>query len=134
MKKHIVNQEVRFADIDSMGHVNNAVFLNYFEQARISFFNDALDIKWDWSHQGVILAKNELEYHSPVMLEDQIHTVIGCESLGTKSFTLVYEIYAKRNGKEELCCRGKSVMVCFDYNQQKSIEIPELWRDKMQEN
>ncbi|MDA0882981.1 MAG: thioesterase family protein, partial [Bacteroidetes bacterium] len=46
--------EVRFRDIDAMGHVNNAVYLSYFEQARIGFFNAIVDDKWDWNKLGVL--------------------------------------------------------------------------------
>ena len=44
--------EIRFADIDAMGHVNNAVYFSYFEQARIHFFRQWIGLEWNWNEHG----------------------------------------------------------------------------------
>jgi acyl-CoA thioester hydrolase len=119
--------EIRFADIDAMGHVNNAVYLSYFEQARIHFFSQILDTKWDWKRQGILVAKNEINYKLPVVLKDRIEIHVTCSHIGTKSFTLTYEL---RRG-EELCTTGSSVLVCFDHNSQRPAVIPQEWREKL---
>jgi acyl-CoA thioester hydrolase len=119
--------EIRFADIDAMGHVNNAVYLSYFEQARIHFFSQILDTKWDWKRQGILVAKNEINYKLPVLLKDKIDIHVACSHIGTKSFTLTYEL--RRGG--ELCTTGLSVLVCFDHEGQRPAVIPEVWREKL---
>ena len=52
---------VRFSDIDAMGHVNNAIYLNYFEQARMSFFQESIGKEWDWKKDGIVLGRNEID-------------------------------------------------------------------------
>ena len=64
--------QVRFSDCDMMQHVNNAVYLNYFEEARIHYFRQMLGMDWDWKKTGVILRKNELEYLKPVFLHEPV--------------------------------------------------------------
>jgi len=54
--------QIRFADIDIMGHVNNAVYLSYFEYTRVYYFEKLVGKKWDWKNNGTILIKNEVEY------------------------------------------------------------------------
>lgn len=66
-----VKIQVRFADIDVMGHVNNAVYLSYFEMARVLIFSKLLGADWDWNQYGVLLRKNEIEYLKPVTLNEQ---------------------------------------------------------------
>ncbi|MDG1262127.1 MAG: acyl-CoA thioesterase, partial [Flavobacteriales bacterium] len=64
--------EVRFGDIDVMGHVNNAVYLSYFEQARMAFFKELIGGEWDWNEAGILLARNEVDYIQPILLSDQV--------------------------------------------------------------
>ena len=115
--------QVRFADLDTMGHVNNSVYLSYFEYARVHYFNELLGLNWDWSRFGVLVAKNEISYLKPVLLNDVPHVEVLLESIGSKSITLAYEITV--NGA--LTTTGKSVLVCFDSSAQTSIPVSEDW-------
>lgn len=119
--------EIRFADIDAMGHVNNAVYFSYFEQARIHFFREMIGGKWDWTTDGILVAHNEIDYKMPVLLNDHIEIHTWCSQIGQKSFTVHYEV---RRG-EQICSSGKSVLVCFNHATQKTQEIPSIWRDML---
>jgi acyl-CoA thioester hydrolase len=123
--KNSVNIQVRFSDIDSLGHVNNSVYLNYFEMARVEFFTPLLGHDWDWSKQGVILRKNEVEYLRPVLLHQKPEIIIYTKSIGTKSFILEYEL--KIEG--EIYTIGSSVLVCFNLIENRSIDIPLKMRE-----
>jgi len=117
--------QVRFSDLDVMGHVNNAIYLSYFEYARVYYFGLLLGKEWDWKTAGVLLVKNEVEYFIPILLTDTPEITIGLESIGTKSFCLNYEV--KVNGK--VTTTGKSTLVCFDSRKHTSIEIPERMKE-----
>ena len=120
--------EVRFADIDVMGHVNNAVYLSYFEQARIGFFKLIADENWDWQKLGILLAKNEVNYLAPLLLNDEAWIETRCVRLGEKSMTFAYEIKKMLKGQGMLITTGQSVLVCFDATTQKTISVPDAWR------
>ena len=117
--------QIRFGDCDMAGHVHNAAYLHYFETARISFFVSELGIEWDWKKNGLILKKSVIEYHSPVYLEDQIKIDVSTIDIGSKSFTLSYSVFDSNN---VLKAYGESVIVCYDYNEMKTIEIPHMIR------
>lgn len=125
--------EIRFADIDVMGHVNNAVYLSYFEQARMGFFKELVGAEWNWERDGILLARNEIDYLSPVLLNDRLRIVTQTERIGNTSLTLVYEGFRKAHGaeNEEPCVRGKSVLVCFDYHARSKKNVPEAWKTKL---
>lgn len=112
--------QVRFSDCDMMQHVNNAIYLNYFEEARIHYFRHLVGIDWDWKKNGVLLRKNELEYLKPVFLNDPVTIEVFLKHVGDKSFTLAYEV--KVLG--ELRTTGTSVLVCYDSVVKTSIPIP----------
>ncbi len=112
--------QVRYSDLDVLGHVNNCVYLSYFEMARVHYFGQLLGQDWDWEKNGVILVKNEVEYHLPVLLHHKPTIAVRTEDIGNKSFTLSYKIYAG----DQLMSTGKSILVCYDSRRQKTVTIP----------
>ncbi|MEY3398908.1 MAG: hypothetical protein RL220_1502 [Bacteroidota bacterium] len=121
-------QEIRFSDIDAMGHVNNAIYFTYLEQARISFFRQLLGKPWDWNALGIIVARNTMDYQRPVTMKDNLVIKVSPTHLGTKSFTLSYQLTGVSNGEQVEFGTATSILVCFDYGQRKTIEIPDQWR------
>jgi acyl-CoA thioester hydrolase len=115
--------QVRFRDCDVMGHVNNAVYLSYFEQARMHYFQQMVGQEWDWRKNGIILVKNEVTYLKPILLTDVPEIHVYLKEIGTKSFTLSYEIKVN----EKTVSTGVSKLVCFDFFEEKSVELmPEM--------
>ena len=121
-KKIITDLEVRFRDIDSMGHVNNAVFLTYFEEGRKVFLEKVMDII-DPADYPFILANISCDYLKPVKLGDQLSLKIWIGEIGDKSFTFNYHVI-DRNNASIVFSKGKSVMVFFDYIENKTMRIP----------
>lgn len=119
--------QVRLTDIDILGHVNNAIYLSYFEMTRIHYFNLLVGPNWDWMENGVVLVHNEVQYIQPIFLADAPEIHMFCNKIGNKSFTLSYEIYVDG----QLKTTGSSTLVGFNSNQQKSIEIPALMRESL---
>ncbi|MCU0398445.1 MAG: acyl-CoA thioesterase [Cyclobacteriaceae bacterium] len=127
--KHKVPIQIRFKDIDKMGHVNNANYLTYIETARIKYFEDAVGDNKKWSHQvGIILARTEIDYKAPVFLHDSINVYTRCSRIGTKSLTLEWSIVRDKNGEEQITAQGLSVLVCYDYVHEKTIALPDEQR------
>jgi acyl-CoA thioester hydrolase len=119
---------IRFNDLDSYGIVNNAVYITYFEEGRKLWFQDRMNSGWDWEQNGILLARHEVDYLLPLTLSDEAEIQLGVTNIGHKSFEVSYLIY-KRNGDSWLeCTRGKSVVVCYDYQKRHTIAIPEEWR------
>lgn len=123
--------QIRFADVDLAGHVHNSVYLHWFELARMAFLRDIIPPGHDWKAQGLILARNEVDYRMPVRLHDSIVAEAWCSALGSKSFDLSYRITRTDGDMPGTVAEGRSVMVCFDYNTQRTIAIPSAWREVM---
>ena len=116
--------EIRFADIDAMGHVNNAVYFSYFEQARMAYFKERVARIWDWNEDGVNVARNEIDYIYPVFLNDRMNIRLWVEHVGSKSFSVCYRVVVG----ERLCASGKSVLVCFNHKNKATQVLPEAWK------
>lgn len=120
--------QIRFSDVDSLGHVNNAFYLSYFELARMELFKIS-GLKINWHKTGIILARIEIDYLKPILLHDSVEITCKAGAAGNKSFELLYEIFlSNKEGNRQLICKGKSIQVCFDYELNRSVIIPEDWR------
>jgi acyl-CoA thioester hydrolase len=128
MKIEPAKIQVRFSDCDMMGHVNNAVYLSYFEMARIYYFGMLLAKDRDWKKEGVLLRKNEVEYLKPVLLHDVPQISVYLENIGSKSFTVAYELRVDN----ELRTIGKSVLVCYNSIENKTFEVTEELRSALE--
>ena len=111
--------QVRFRDCDMMGHVNNAVYLSYFEQARMHYFEELIGADWDYKKDGILLVKNEVEYLKPILLHDLPEIIVYLVEIGEKSFTLGYDVRVN----DEIRSKGISKLVCFDFKSQKSVKV-----------
>lgn len=117
------NETVRFNDLDGMGHVNNAVYSTYLEQARLAWFGQDERMPLE----DVILARTEIDFRSPLSVGEVVEIGVRLSRLGTKSFELEYEMRA--GGR--LVAEAKSVLVGYDYEHARSIEVPARWRQRL---
>lgn len=130
--KHRTPIQIRFKDVDALGHVNNANHLTYFEYARIHFFDELIGGDIDWETEGMILAHQQVSYKKPIYLKDAISVVTWFVKSGTTSFELAYEIVrTEKDGSETICATGSSVQVCYNYKEQKPIPVPKSWLEKL---
>jgi acyl-CoA thioester hydrolase len=119
--------EVRYGDLDPQGHLNNAKYLTYIEQARINYVRH-LGL-WDggsFLELGMILAEVRLTFHQPVLFGQAVQVGVRVTRLGNKSLEMEFHIEDAQNGT--LFASGSSVQVAYDYKERKTIAVPEKWR------
>jgi acyl-CoA thioester hydrolase len=132
MYRHKTPIQIRFKDVDRLGHVNNANHITYFELGRVEYFNALMgDLRIDWDSESLILAKIEMEYKQPILLDDKILVYTWVSRTGTKSFDMACSIVKVIDDKETEVAKGLAVIVCFNYKTQQTIAIPEAWKKKM---
>src|SRR5215212_3810814 len=123
--RHLV--EVRLADTDAMGHVNNANYLTYVEIARVAYYEqvtgNALPIGTHGAEEGMILAEIRMTYRSPAFYGETITVETRIERIGRTSFGMVHRITApeSRYGPARLVGVGESVLVSYDYEADRPI-------------
>ncbi|MCR8556300.1 acyl-CoA thioesterase [Mucilaginibacter sp. BJC16-A38] len=120
---------IRFSDIDAVGHVNNAIYLTYFEVARFNYWKEA--INWNLRENGVIVGRSEVNYLKPITLEDEIFCYVRTTRIGNSSFDIMHLLVRITPHGEEICTTGKTVCISYDYSLNKSISIPQKERDMM---
>ena len=125
--------DVRYGDLDAQGHLNNAMYLTYFETGRIKY----------WAHLGLfnpgdsflnigmIMADAQVTFKSAVEYGTSVKVGVRISRLGNKSMTSEYVIVNADTGEE--LATGSSVLVAYDYRARKTIPIPDVMREKITE-
>ena len=123
--------EVRYGDLDPQGHVNNAKHLTYFEQARIAYLIELglFTIDQSFMEIGVILADVHITYLEPIYFGQSIKVGVHAAELRNKSMKWSQNIVDVKSGRE--IAKGEVVMVTYDYRAEKTIPIPQVWREKI---
>lgn len=113
--------EVRFRDVDAMGHVNNAVYFTYFESGRFKFFYSE-PRKKKFPGFAFILAHVSCDFIRPVTLDDHLTLRMWIKEIGSKSFKFNYQLTDAADPAVAFAT-GESVQVCFDYQKNVSVAI-----------
>ena len=121
--------EVRFSDLDVLGHVNNARYLTYMEQARVAYFRMLRLRKPNEPRVGFILASAHIDFQRPILMDSQVRVGVRVTRLGNKSFTMAYRLEDAVDGA--IFATAETVQVSFDYEKQRSIPLPDVWRQAM---
>ena len=125
--------EVRYGDLDPQGHLNNAKYLTYFEQARIRYFETLGLFSKGQSFMdiGVIVSDIHIKYLAPVYLGAAIKIGVRTAGIGNKSITLQQTILNEDGG--QLYADGNVVLVAYNYHAHQTTPVLDEWRRKITE-
>jgi acyl-CoA thioester hydrolase len=127
--RSVHTQEVAFRDLDAFGHVNNAVYLTYLENARVTYLRDVLGVD-SLSSLLVIVASVQIDFRSRASLGDALEVGSRVSRVGGKSFDLDHEI---RGPGGRLVAEAHTVLVAFDYEQDGPMDVPAEWRERIED-
>jgi acyl-CoA thioester hydrolase len=125
--------EVRYGDLDPQGHVNNANYLTFIEQARVNYIihlglfekgQSFLDV-------GVILADAYLTFKSSIQFGQAVRVGVCIMRLGNKSMNMEYRLEDAETSAE--LATASTVLVTYDYRTHQIVPIPEHWREKIKQ-
>jgi len=122
--------QVRFRDCDLFGHVNNAVYFTYMEEARWAYWRELTGDAVEHRLPGLILARTEMDFVRPVRPSERLAVWLGTTAIGRTSISMDCEILDDRGA---IVARGKAVMVTYDYSAGKPVPVPDWARARIEE-
>lgn len=128
--RHKTDLQIRFSDVDVLGHVNNTVYLSFYDTGKAYFFQDIHERIIEWNNVETVIANVDCAYIHPIFFGNRVAVYSRCESIGEKSFTLLQIIADTETGTIHSAC--KTVMVCFDPEKKVAIDMPPHWRKALE--
>jgi acyl-CoA thioester hydrolase len=129
--RHHILIQVRWGDMDALGHVNNAKYLSYLELARIDYCETLSLWNGDLSSTGLIMARIELDYKLPLTAGDDVHVFTRCSRLGNRSLDTEQLIVRVEDGTLHVAAQSTITVVAYDYQTNRSTPIPSEWRARI---
>jgi acyl-CoA thioester hydrolase len=128
--RHVEPVTVRWGDMDSMGHVNNAKYFTYCESARMSYFAAVRmqEHREDEQH-GPALVAATLNFRRQVHYPAELEVATRVREIGRSSFKMEYEIFHR--GTDERVADGTGVIVWTDYGSGRSVPLPESLKEEI---
>ena len=118
--------EVRFRDLDALGHVNNAVYLTYFEVARLHYWKKLFG-KEAFDRHGFVVVRAECNYRSPAQAGEVLEVFARVSEMKRSSFIFEYQIVEPQTAR--IVADGSTVQACFDPKEKRAKPIPQDLRD-----
>lgn len=115
---------VQWGDMDAFGHVNNVVYIQWFESARIDFL-ESVPSAVTMAAGGVapILASVRCDYKKQLHFPDTVHIGSRATKIGRTSFEIEHAVFSEK--LQKIAALGTSVVVVFDYATNRPVRIPE---------
>lgn len=124
--KHRLPIQVRFNDIDSLGHVNNAIYLTYFDLGKSDYFQTVKSTIIDWSKIDIVVANVNIDYHAPTFMHEKLEVLTQITGIGNKSLKMLQLLINAETGELKSSC--KTVMVGYHPESKTSKLISQDWR------
>ncbi len=118
---------VRYRDLDTYGHVNNAVYATYVEQARLAYLTTVLDAETP-RDLSIVIAELTVEFHAPIAGRTTVRAGAAVTDVGETSFEMRFELHAD----DELVATARSTQVRIDRQSGQSRALPAEWRDRFE--
>lgn len=129
--RHRIPLQIRFNDIDMLGHLNNSVYLTFMDLAKARYFKAAnSDQDVDIREMGVVIVNLNVNFFAPVFFDDEIEVETATVAIGEKSITLEQRIYSVPNHQIKCTCR--TIMSGFDIKTNTSMPISDEWIEKLE--
>lgn len=130
--KHKIQLSVRYADLDTLAHVNNKAYLSYLEEARIAYYNDVIDLNLSNLDFSSVVANINISYKYPIFFSNKLVVYTRCSKIGSKSFELENVIVAiNEKNEENIAATSITTMVSVDLKTGKTIENDSVKMDKI---
>ena len=121
--------QIRFNDVDQMGHINNAVIMEYFDLGKSEYFS-AVGIPPEQGLFTVVIVHLEVDFASQIRFHDNIHVTTHIERIGNKSVTMLQQVVNSDNGT--ICATCRTILSGYSRVTNTSAPIPDNVRQDIE--
>lgn len=127
--RHIANVQTRFNDFDMLGHLNNSVYLQFMDLAKVEYFEAVTGKPIDMHGPGVVIVNINVNFFSPAYMREPLAVVTACVKISRRSFTIEQRVLNPETG--DVKCVATTVMASFDPATATSPELDPAWTEAL---
>lgn len=124
--RHYMPLQIRFTDIDMLGHLNNAIYVNFFDLGKTHYFSTVLGGPLNWDTISLVIVNINCSFLAPVHFTDKIEVFTKTVSIGERSVKMDQRIVNSETGETHATCQ--TVLAGFDIRNQSGIPVTDEWR------
>ena len=127
--RHSIPVQMRFNDIDMLGHLNNSVYMEFMDLGKASYFKTVLPQRIDWKQINVVIVNINCDFFAPAYFHEPLEVMTAVTSVSERSFKLEQRIVNAKTG--EVKCIGRTIMAGFDVKTAQSAPISAEWLEAL---
>jgi acyl-CoA thioester hydrolase len=121
---HRIPIQIRFSDIDRLGHINNSIYNQYLDVARLDYMNKTIGNLTDWDDKTIVLVHVACDFLQSTFMTDTIFVTTKITKIGNRSITMNQEII---DDKGNIKVKSISILSTLDVANNTSFPVPEEW-------
>lgn len=126
---HVVDLQTRFSDIDMLGHINNSVYITFFDLGKADYMTTALGQKMEAGHVAAAIVNINASFFSPAYFNEPLRVATAVTRLSNRSLTMEQRIFNPSTGDVKCC--ATSILAGFDPLTATSVELPQQFVDRV---
>lgn len=119
--RHSTPCQLRFNDIDALGHVNNNVYLQFFDLGKYMYFTEVMGDSFDMEHLAVVVVNINCDFFQPAVMGEALCVRTAVSAVGDKSLTLIQQVYDRNSAAVK--CQCATIMATFDRETHRSTPV-----------
>lgn len=126
---HSTPLQLRFSDVDVLGHVNNTVYFAFFDTGKAHYFTTVRKELVDWQHVDTVIANVNCAFIASIVFGEDVEVLTTCTSISDKSFKILQLIRERNTGQPKALC--ETIMVSIDPQTHEPRSLPDSWREML---
>lgn len=127
---HRTPLQMRFNDIDMLGHLNNSIYLTFFDLAKTKYFAAVNGEPVDISKMGLVIVNINANFCAPTFFNEEVEAETAVSHIGNKSLTMEQRIVRVKDRQVKCACT--TILAGFDLKTGTSIPVAEEWVEKLE--
>lgn len=128
--RHTTPIQIRFSDIDILGHVNNNAYMSYLDLGKANYLSSVVPMGKNLQGLNAVIVSVKIDFTGQTFYHDHIEVVTGVSSVSKKSFTMEQRVICPETG--DVRCIATTILAAFDKAAGKAIEIKQDWVDALE--
>ncbi|MDR1199251.1 MAG: acyl-CoA thioesterase [Prevotellaceae bacterium] len=122
---HKIQIQIRFSDIDRLGHVNNSIYAQYLDVARLDYMKHTIGKFIKWNEKTIVIVHTDNDFLIPILIDDTVFALTQVVRIGNRSITMNQQIV---DDEGNIKAKSQCIFSTVDVQTNTSFPVPDEWK------